>query len=96
MSVRRRWLVAYDISDEVRLRRVRDIVRSHGERLQYSVFLCDLTSVERVLLKSELRDAINQRQDSVVFINLGAAGRGPTIEAMGRRIHLPNDGPLIV
>jgi CRISPR-associated protein Cas2 len=56
MTARRRWLVAYDIRDEVRLRQVYAIVRSHGDRLQYSVFLCDLTAVEKLNLKSALRE----------------------------------------
>jgi CRISPR-associated protein Cas2 len=38
--MRHRYIVAYDIRDEVRLRRVHDVVRGYGIRLQYSVFLC--------------------------------------------------------
>jgi CRISPR-associated protein Cas2 len=35
---RRRFLVAYDIADPVRLRRVCAVMEDHGERLQYSIF----------------------------------------------------------
>lgn len=98
MSARRRWLVAYDIRDDVRLRKVHDIVRSHGERLQYSVFLCDLTSVERIGLKSQLRDVLHHQADSVVFIDLGEPGRSGSslIEFMGTSLPLPSNGPTIV
>lgn len=98
MSARRRWLVAYDIRDDVRLRRVHDIVRSHGERLQYSVFLCDLTPIEKLNLRSALREVVNQHADSVVFIDLGEPDRpgSAAIEFMGTSLPLPTDGPTIV
>lgn len=96
--MRRRWLVAYDIRDEVRLRRVHDVVRSFGCRLQYSVFLCDLTDVERIGLKSRLREVTKATVDSVLFIDLGEPDRRGTecIEFMGVAPLLPTDGPLIV
>lgn len=98
MTSRRRWLVAYDIRDAPRLRRVYDVVRSHGTRLQYSVFLCDLSLSERTILKSELREVINHQHDSVVFIDLGVPSRpgSANIEYMGTPIVLPDGGPTIV
>lgn len=98
MSGRRRWLIAYDIRDDLRLRRVHDIVRSHGDRLQYSVFLCDLTPIEKLGLKTELREVVNQHSDSVVFIDLGEPGRqgSAAIEFMGTSLPMPASGPTIV
>ncbi len=98
MSARRRWLVAYDIRDDVRLRRVHDIVRSHGDRLQYSVFLCDLTRIEKLDLMSGLREVLNQHADSVVFIDLGEPDRhgSAAIEFMGTSLPLPRNGPTII
>ena len=98
MSARRRWLVAYDIRDDDRLRRVYDIVRSHGERLQYSVFLCDLDPIEKLGLMSELREVIHHKSDSVAFIDLGEPGRSNSarIEFMGLSPALPDGGPIIV
>lgn len=98
MSARRRWLVAYDICNDGRLRRVHDIVRSHGQRLQYSVFICDLTGVEKLNLKSALRDAIDHRADSIAFIDLGELGRpgSAKVESMGTLPPMPMNGPTIV
>jgi CRISPR-associated protein Cas2 len=98
MSARRRWLVAYDIRDDIRLRRVHDIVRSHGDRLQYSVFLCDLTPMEKLDLKSALREVLNHHADSLVFIDLGEPDRegSAAIEFMGVSSPLPTNGPTIV
>ena len=44
---RRRYLMAYDVADPKRLRRICTLMEDHGERLQYSVFLCDLTIAKR-------------------------------------------------
>lgn len=95
---RRRWLVAYDIRDDLRLRKVYDIVRSHGDRLQYSVFVCDLDPIEKLGLKAALRDVIHFDSDSVAFIDLGEPGRATsaTIEFMGTSLSLPKQGPTIV
>ena len=43
---RRRYLIAYDIRDPQRLRRICKLMEAHGERLQYSVFICDLSRGE--------------------------------------------------
>lgn len=51
---RTRYLVAYDIRDPFRLRKVHKIVRGFGDSMQYSVFVCDLTSAERVRLIERL------------------------------------------
>ncbi len=98
MSGRRRWLVAYDIRNPKRLRRVYDVVRAHGDRLQFSVFLCDLDLSEKIGLMSELRDVINQSEDSIAIIDLGKIDRASwgTIEFMGASLPLPADGPVIV
>ena len=98
MSERRRWLVTYDIRESKRLRKVYDVVRAHGERLQYSVFLCDLNPSEKIGLMSDLRDVIKQSEDSIAIIDLGKIDRGSwgTIEFMGTSLPLPYDGPMIL
>jgi CRISPR-associated protein Cas2 len=54
-----RYLVAYDISHPRRLRRVHRIAKDHGEPLQYSVFVCNLTPTELISLKRALLAEIN-------------------------------------
>ena len=46
--MRRLYLVAYDICDPKRLRKVFKTMRGFGEHLQFSVFQCDLTPMARV------------------------------------------------
>jgi CRISPR-associated protein Cas2 len=93
---RRRYLIAYDIADPVRLRRICTIMEDHGERLQYSVFLCDLSLAERAELEEAVVRIMNLAHDSVVQIDLGPAGAPAWIRALGRPRRLPETGPRIV
>lgn len=96
---RTRYLVAYDISDERRLRQVHRCVVGFGHPLQYSVFVCDLTSRELIQLRVSLRDLIDYRADAIAIVDLGpAADRGRfCFEFMGRTTPLPSPGgPTIV
>jgi CRISPR-associated protein Cas2 len=84
--MRIRYIVSYDISDQKRLRRVHRTMKGYGEPLQYSVFRCDLSSSERILMIEALSKVINHRDDQVMLIDLGPAdGRGRcSIETLGR------------
>lgn len=93
---RRRYLIAYDISDPVRLRRVIKVMESYGERLQYSVFLCDLSGVELVQWLKDIGAVVNLSADSVVRIDLGDSQRPTEISVLGRPRRLPRRGATIV
>jgi CRISPR-associated protein Cas2 len=49
---RRRYLVAYDIRDDRRLRSIAGCMEGYGTRIQYSVFVCDLSDREKVTVSS--------------------------------------------
>lgn len=72
--MRSRYLVCYDIRDDVRLRRTAKVAEAFGSRLNYSVFLCDLSEVELTRLEGRLRDVVDLRIDSVLIVNLGPQG----------------------
>lgn len=96
---RRRYVVSYDIADPVRLRRVHDVVKGYGYSLQYSVFLCDLTEVEKLCLRSDLRGVMHHSEDRIAIIDLGDSDtRGMAcFEFMGLQPELPRSGgPTIV
>jgi CRISPR-associated protein Cas2 len=65
-----RHLVAYDIRDPVRLRRVHKKMKGFGFPMQYSVFLCDLNAAERLRLLQELTEIIDS-VDCVAVVELG-------------------------
>lgn len=97
--MRRRFLLAYDIRDERRLRNVHEIAIAYGNPLQYSLFICDLDKGERLGLEADLRAAMNLNEDSVVFVDLGeAAARGSEcFKFLGHRPYdLPSSGATIV
>ena len=98
MAERIRFLVTYDIRHARRLKRVHDIVVDHGERLQYSVYVCDLTRQELVALKAALRSAMHLDEDHVAIFDLGPPqGRvSRRVEHLGQAPRMPeDDGPAI-
>jgi CRISPR-associated protein Cas2 len=95
--MRSSYLVCYDISDEKRLRKVFQAMRGYGDHLQYSIFECQLTSMDLVKLRGELAAIINHNHDQVLFVNLGPAeGRGDrVITALGKP-YTRMDAPCII
>lgn len=69
---RQPYLVAYDIADPRRLQRVARCVGRRGLRIQYSVFLAQLTPRQRKKLADELRRLIDPRVDDVRLYPLPA------------------------
>ena len=83
------YLVAYDIANPKRLRKVARVCEDFGLRRQFSVFFCRLSPVNLVRLRTRLYDAIDLERDQILFIPLclRCAGR---IESIGRPIE-PHD-----
>jgi len=93
---RRRYLIAYDIADPKRLRRVCVLMEDHGYRLQYSVFVCDLSKAELAELESAVGSVMDLMLDSVIRIDLGATGSAARVVTIGRGRGIPQPGPGIV
>ncbi|MFT4215789.1 MAG: CRISPR-associated endonuclease Cas2 [Micropruina sp.] len=89
-------MIAYDISDPVRLRRVIKVMESYGERLQYSVFLCDLSDAELVDWLTDISAVVKPTADSVVRIDLGDTRSAAGIHVIGTRRRFPQAGTTIV
>lgn len=66
----RRYLVAYDIMDSKRLRRIEKIASAYGNRVQYSLFQCDLQLSKRKELESLLLQNTDKKKDSVFIIDI--------------------------
>lgn len=90
MASRRRYLVAYDIRSPERLRRVHDTMCGYGTRMQYSVFIADLTGTERVRMIGALTAIIDSRVDSVMILDLGDSAAHPN-----RYLHLIGPHPAL-
>lgn len=92
-------LITYDVStiDAAGRRRLRRVARQcldYGQRVQNSVFECEVTPAQFVDLKSALLDEIDTTQDSLRFYRLGAQGRS-RVEHVGAKPTLDLEGPLI-
>lgn len=93
-------LVTYDVTTQdsagrKRLRKVAKLCQDHGQRVQLSVFECDLTPAQWAKLRQRLIDTIDATSDSLRFYFLGARGK-EKIEHVGSRTPLDLDGPLIL
>ncbi len=97
--MRRRYLVCYDIRDGGRLRQTHRTVKSFGDPLQYSVFLCDLSRAERSRLVDRLRQIVDQTVDTVLVFDLGEVRANQTahlVISLGPKPALPQGGATIV
>ena len=83
---KRSYLICYDISNSKRLRRVCNLVSSYGYRLQYSVFECSLSALQKEKLKGALINEIKHDSDQVIFVDLGKTESkfNSGIEAIGQ------------
>ena len=70
---RNRYVVCYDVREPKRLRRMHRTMLGYGDPLQYSVFVCDLSATERLLMEDAVRQVVRLAEDSVVVIDLGPA-----------------------
>lgn len=92
---RRRFLIAYDICDPQRLRQVCKTMEEYGERLQYSVFICDLSRSELVHARAVVEGKMKLAEDSVVIVDLGET-TGARFTFVGKRRPLPTNDTKIV
>lgn len=92
-------LITYDVSTETdggkrRLRRVAKACRDYGQRVQYSVFECQVDPAQWVKLKDRLVKEIDDEVDSLRFYFLGANWQG-RVEHVGAKSSIDLDGPLV-
>ena len=66
------FLVSYDISDDKRRSRIARLMLGYGERIQQSVFCCQLNKREMLRLQEEIKQLIHHADDQVLFLNAGA------------------------
>ena len=68
-------LVTYDVdttdkSGQRRLRRVAKVCLDYGQRVQNSVFECELTEVQLCILKDRIKEIIDNSLDSIRIYHL--------------------------
>ncbi len=96
--MRSAFIVSYDISNDKRLRKVFKAMHGFGNRVQYSVFRCELSKADKVRMMSKLRRLIHHSEDQILVIDLGPApGRGEEcIDSLGRKYEPIPREPVVV
>lgn len=82
-SERRRFLVAYDVTDDRRRARVEKACKGFGRRIQYSIFECYLDPLRRDKLEERLLNLLDLRTDRLGIYAVQERGShryGPEIE----------------
>lgn len=93
-------LVTYDVSTtdtagRRRLRRVARTCQNRGQRVQCSVFECEVNPAQWAALRADLAGLIDPERDSLRFYFLGSGNRHK-VEHIGAKPSLALDGPLIL
>lgn len=97
MAAERLYIVAYDIADRKRWRRVFKLMKGYGAWLQLSVFQCRLTARRRVELAARLEAIIHHSEDHVVLIEVGPAEQiAPLVESLGKSYAAPERRAIVI
>ena len=93
-------LVTYDVNVETpagrrRLRRVARACLDFGQRVQNSVFECEVEPAQWAMLRARLLETIDPAVDSLRFYRLGADGRR-RVEHVGAKAVLDLEGPIVL
>lgn len=73
-----RWLISYDVSSDKHRQKIAKTLLDYGERVQFSVFECDINEKELKRLVSKLTKLI-ENSDSIRYYRLCSACRNKTI-----------------
>lgn len=92
-------LVTYDVNTQDaagrrRLRRVAKACLDFGQRVQNSVFECEVDPAQWAKLRARLLEEIDEDRDSLRFYRLGADGKR-RVEHIGAKPILDLEGPLV-
>jgi CRISPR-associated protein Cas2 len=93
-------IICYDVSNQDaagarRLRRIAEVCKDHGVRVQYSVFECRLEGKDWVVLKARLLAEYDPQRDSLRFYFV-SSDDVERIEHHGVRRPLDPTAPLVV
>jgi CRISPR-associated protein Cas2 len=97
MASERLYIVAYDIGDQKRWRRVFRLMKGYGHWLQLSVFQCRLTARRHAEMAAGLEGLIEREDDHVLIVDVGDADRiDPQIESLGKSFEAVQRKAMIV
>lgn len=94
----RRFLIAYDITDDSRRDRLAKCLQHHGDRVQYSVFIIDASPARIARLRRQVAGIIHAAKDSVLFCDLGLVQNMTSTRfvTMGQARPIMSTGPTVI
>lgn len=91
------YIVAYDIGDPKRWRRIFKLMHGYGEWLQLSVFQCRLSARRHAELVATLDEIIHHKNDHVIMLDLGPVDAvKPRVVSLGKAFEPVERKPTIV
>lgn len=63
-------LIAYDIADSKRLRKIAKLFLNYGDRLQYSIFEFHINQIQYQKIQNEIETIVNWEEDRITYIPL--------------------------
>ena len=93
-------LITYDVNTETaagrkRLTKIAKICCNYGQRVQNSVFECDLDASQMVMVKEQLLSIMNAERDSIRMYNLGNKYSSKIVQ-FGKNESYDPEGDLIL
>lgn len=94
----RRNLIAYDVPDDRRRTKLANRLSTYGDRIQYSVFVADVSPSKLIRLRDHISAIIDTEQDSVLFCDLGRVAEldQDKFSFLGREREVTNNDVLIL
>ena len=91
------YIVAYDISNTKRWRKIFKILHGYGEWMQLSVFQCRLSRTKRAELESRLREVVKGGHDHLMIIDVGPAKHIKLrIESIGKELNTIEKAAVVI
>lgn len=92
------YVIAYDVTDPQRLARTYKTMLGYGDRMQYSVFQCNLSRIELTRLKENLAEFLKYDEDRILVVDIGPSygTAQERIETIGAAMESGGRRPSIV
>ena len=71
-------------------------MEGYGTRIQYSVFVCDLSDREKIIMRGDIEALMKLSEDSIMVIDLGFVGDSSRFLFLGHHEKLPSLRNMIV
>ena len=84
-----------NIEGKRRLRQVAKLCENHGQRVQFSVFECDLSYSQYLIFRRDLINTIDKNKDSIRIYRLGSKFKDK-IEHYGKKESYDTEGFIFV